>query len=270
MNPSATAVWPPTGIALAACLIFGPRVWPGIGIAAFLVNLTTTGNPLTSAGIAIGNTTEALLGAWLVRRFVSDGRVLDSPRNIFRFAGLAGLLATAVSATIGVGVLILGGLARPAGTSEIWLTWWLGDAAGALVIAPFLILWSRTPRFTWNLSRMLEVGLIGLVVLGVDWWAFRGPFNGFPMRFLILPVLLWSAFRFTQREAATAVVLLAAIAVVSTEQRMGPFAIYPRDDAQVLLQGFLSTISITVLAGSRIAWSSAPSGSRARTAAWAS
>src|SRR5437016_14452187 len=102
VNPSASAVWPPTGLALAATLLWGYRLWPGIFLGAFLVNSTTPGNPATDLGIALGNTTEALLGAWLVNRFARGARAFDRARDIFKFVLLAAMVSTAVSASVGV------------------------------------------------------------------------------------------------------------------------------------------------------------------------
>src|SRR5437762_13592128 len=132
VHASATAVWPPTGIALAAALLLGYRVWPALFVGAFLVNVTTEGSVWTSLGIASGNTLEGLLGAFLVTRFTGGRNVFGRARDILVFAALAGLLGTAVSATIGVTSLALGGYASWGRFGAIWLTWWLGDVAGAL------------------------------------------------------------------------------------------------------------------------------------------
>src|SRR5207237_10255279 len=140
VHAGAAAGWPPTGIALAATLLLGYRVWPALFLGAFLVNVTTAGSVWTSLGIASGNTLEGLLAAFLVRRFANGLKVFDRARDIFTFGVLAGLGATAVSATVGVTTLWLGGYARWEGLGAIWLTWWLGDVAGALVVAPVLIL----------------------------------------------------------------------------------------------------------------------------------
>src|SRR5713101_7474264 len=139
-NPSATAVWPPTGIAFAAFLIIGYWVWPGILLAAFLTNLATAGSVATSISIAVGNTLEGMLGAYLVSRFAGGRHVFDRTQNIFKFAFLAAMISTMVSATCGVTSLILGGFASWADYGAVWLTWWLGDAAGDLVVAPLLFL----------------------------------------------------------------------------------------------------------------------------------
>src|ERR1700730_415701 len=127
VHASATAVWPPTGIALAAVLVFGYRVWPGILLGAFLVNITTEGTLATSLGIAVGNTLEGLLGAHLVNRFARGRDAFERAQDIVRFVALAGLVSTTVAATFGVTSLSIGGFARWSDYRAIWLTWWLGD-----------------------------------------------------------------------------------------------------------------------------------------------
>src|SRR3990170_5272817 len=133
VNPSASAVWPPSGIALAALLLWGYRLWPGIFLGAFLVNITTQGNVATTLGIASGNTLEALLGAWLVGRFANGAKAFERARNIFKFVLLAGLISTAVSATFGVTSLTLGGYSPWDRYAAIWFTWWSGNIAGDLL-----------------------------------------------------------------------------------------------------------------------------------------
>src|SRR6185436_3332423 len=112
INSSASAVWPPTGIALAAFLLFGNRVWPAIFAGAFLVNATTAGTILPSIGIAAGNTAEGFVGAYLVTRYAAGAACFERARDVFRFAGLAAVAATSISATVGVTVLELAGLAQ--------------------------------------------------------------------------------------------------------------------------------------------------------------
>src|SRR3989475_10968432 len=133
INSSVTTIWPPAGIALAAFVLLGYRVWPAILGAAFLANFTTTGFVLPSIGIAIGNTAEGLLGAYLVNRFARGGRVFDRVREILRVALLAALASTVVSASIGIMSLALGGLLSWHDAPRVWLSWWLGDAVGDIV-----------------------------------------------------------------------------------------------------------------------------------------
>src|SRR5213592_2270619 len=134
LNASATAVWPPTGIALVAFVLFGYGVWPAILVSAFLVNLTTAGSVATSIGIAAGNTLEGLTGAYLINRFARGPRAFERAPNVFKAAVLAGVVSTTVSATIGTTTISLGGFARWAEYGSIWLTWWLGDAVGDVVV----------------------------------------------------------------------------------------------------------------------------------------
>src|SRR3989449_6724939 len=102
VHASATAVWPPTGIAIAAFLIFGMRVWPAILIGAFLVNVTTAGTVLTSIGLGIGNTLEGVVGAYLVNRFAGGRNAMERAPDVFKFALVAAIISTTVIATVGV------------------------------------------------------------------------------------------------------------------------------------------------------------------------
>src|SRR5437660_10610103 len=157
INSSVTTVWPPAGIALAAFVLFGYRVWPAMLGAAFLANVTTTGAVLPSIGIAVGNTVEGLLGSYLVNRFARGGRVFDRVRDILRFTLLAALVSTTVAASIGVASLALGGLVSWVDAPRVALTWWLGDAVGVIVVAPALILWIGVkPAPSWSRRQTVE------------------------------------------------------------------------------------------------------------------
>lgn len=145
INPSATAIWPPTGVALATLLIWGPRAWPGIFVGAFFVNVTTTGSIPPSLGVATGNMLEALVGAFLLNRLANGTSAFDRPTDIFKFALLAGLVSTTISATVGVSSLAFAGHVRWADYGNTWVTWWLGNAGGALIVTPVLVLWRLNP-----------------------------------------------------------------------------------------------------------------------------
>ena len=150
VNASATAIWAPTGIALAAVLAFGYRVWPTIFIAAFLANLATAGAIVPSLAIALGNTLEALAGAMLLERFARGRYAVRRAYGILKLAILAGMVATAISATIGVLTIMAAGQAPWPDFKSIWFTWWVGDAVGALLVAPALLLWSESTRLLWT------------------------------------------------------------------------------------------------------------------------
>ena len=250
LNASATAVWPPTGIALAAFLIFGVRVWPAVFIAAFVANLTTAGSIATSLGIASGNTLEGVLGAYLVTRFAHGRYACDRAGDVFKLVVLV-LLATTVSATVGSASLGAGGYAPSADLGTIWLTWWLGDSVGAVLFAPPVLLWSADPRVRWRPRRALESVALGvsLVVVGLavfGGWAPAALHNA-PLEFLSIPVLVWAAFRFGRREAATAILILSAMATWGTLHGFGPFVQPTRNASLLLLQAFTGVSAVMTL-----------------------
>ena len=248
IHSSASAVWPPTGIALAAVLAFGAGAWPAVLAGAFLVNLTISGAPLSSALIAAGNTAEALAGAWLVTRWAHGAACFERVRDVFRFAALAAGLATMLSATVGVTTLVLSGQASSEAAAGIWLTWWLGDAAGALIFAPPLVLWYRNRRIDVARARVSEAILTHAFVMGVGVLTFASPvLSGYPLVFLCLPPLAWVAFRFGRRAAATHVALLSMIAIYTTQHGVGPFVMASRNESLLVLQAFMATIALTML-----------------------
>ena len=244
VNPSATPVWPPTGITLASLLILGYRVWPGIFLGAFLANLTTNGTVWTSLGIASGNTLEGLVGAYLVNTYARGSNAFDRPQDIFKFAVLAATASTMVSPTIGVTTLALAGFARWADFRPIWLTWWLGDATGALIAAPLLILWSKHPRLHWNGREVLERGLFLLALLFVSWVVFGGVFA---FAYLTVPFLVWAGFRFGQRDTAAIIAVLAVIAIWGTVKGLGPFVGATPNASLLLLQTFMGIMVMVAL-----------------------
>ena len=251
VHPSSSPFWPPTGIAIATLLILGRRFWPAIFVGAFLANLTTAGTALTSLGIALGNTLEALLASYLVTRFANGRRAFENSWDILRFALYAGILSTAVAATFGVTSLALGGFAPWHQYGIIWRTWWLGDATGALVFAPFLLLWSADPRLKWSEREILEslclFGLMLLTAIIVFGPVFHAHLRGDPWTFLCTPFLVWAAFRFGPREAAAAICVLCMAEVAGTERGYGPFVSESTNKSLLLLQTFVATKTVMIL-----------------------
>jgi signal transduction histidine kinase len=251
VNASATAVWPPAGIALAAFLVLGYRVWPGILLGAFLVNLSTTGAVPSSVGIAVGNTLEGLLGAYLVMRLANGPRVFERPPDVFKLAALAAVISPAVAATVGATSLLLTGAASWPDFSGIWLTWWLGDVGGVLIVAPMLILWGTSPLGPWPASRWIEAAAAALALVLTCLALFGGfvalSVNHYPLEFLVFPVLIWTACRFGPRETAAAVCLLSAIAIWGTLRGFGPFAREAQNESLLLVQAFIALAAVPSL-----------------------
>jgi signal transduction histidine kinase len=251
VHASASPVWPPAGIALAALLLLGYRLWPAIFVGAFLVNDFTAGNIGTSLGIASGNTLEALCGAWLVNRFAGGLRAFDRPQDVFKFAG-AVIVSTLVSPAMGVTSLALGGFADWANYDTIWVTWWLGDFAGALVVAPLILLWSTAPARRWTRRDAVEVGVLLFLLFALTETVFGGWISvsarNYPISFICGPIVIWTAFRFTQRETATGIFLLSAIAISGTLQGFGPFIMPTENQSLMTLQAWTAVLTITAMA----------------------
>lgn len=159
----ATAVWPPSGIALACMLIWGNRVWPGIWVGSFLLNVWVAFQPAHSisltgvtvaACIASGSTLQMFAGAWLVRRFVGSPGPLDTPWLVFRFLLLGGPLSCVIGASVGVSTLVLAGLVRPEDALFSWWNWWIGDSMGVLIVSPIVFIGGAEPRAVWDRRKL--------------------------------------------------------------------------------------------------------------------
>ncbi|PYT66361.1 MAG: hypothetical protein DMG39_26980 [Acidobacteria bacterium] len=251
VHPSASPFWPPTGIAMVTLLLLGLRYWPAIFVGAFVVNLTTAGSVLTSLGIGAGNCLEAVTATYLVSRFANGKDVFDRTWDILRFALYGGILSTAIAATFGVTSLALGAFAPWHQYGIIWRTWWLGDAAGALVFAPFLLLWSANPSLKWSKRQFAEAAALlasTLLISGIVFGpVLHSEVRNDPWTFLCTPFLIWAAFRFGPREASATICLVCAIAVVGTIHGYGPFARQSPNDSLLLLQSFLSIQALMTL-----------------------
>jgi diguanylate cyclase (GGDEF)-like protein len=226
-------------------------VSPAIFLGAFLANVTTAGSVATSLGIALGNTLEGLIGARFLNCFANGRDAFDRARDILKFAFLAATLSTVISATIGVTSLSLGGFLQSKDFGRIWFTWWLGDTIGSILLTPLLVLWSINPRIRWNLSQICErILFLSLFVL-LNLVIFGGvtPLSqeNYPLEFLCLPFFIWTAFRFSQRETAAAVVVLGALALWGTLHGYGPFVTRTSQESLLLLQLFMGVQSVMSL-----------------------
>jgi PAS domain S-box-containing protein len=245
-----TLVWPPTGIALAAVLLFGPRVWPGIALGAFLANALAHEPLPVAAGIAAGNTLEALAGAWLLRRLVGFRPSLERARDVLGLIVLAATVSTAVSATVGVTSLCLGGVQPWAEYGALWWVWWLGDGMGALIVAPALLTWADRLAARRRPRRLAEacVLLLGLGVVSAAVFAGGPPAGrGYPLEYTVFPFVIAAALRFGQPGAAAVTLTVAAIAVWATMNGHGPFAKGTTHENLILLQLYMAVVAVTAL-----------------------
>lgn len=245
VNASTTAIWAPTGIAFASLLILGYRVFPAILVGAFVVNVTTAGGMGASLGIALGNTLEALVGVYLVKKFAEGERVFESIANIFKFIFFAAIVSTIVSATIGTTVLLLSNLTTVTNFWPVWLTWWLGDMGGNLIVAPFLVVWATHPRVNISYKGILHFFLSLLGILLITEIVFSGIL---PYVYLCIPLAVWIAFWFGRRGATATTLIVAIITVIETIHGNGPFGHQASvNQSLILLELFLSIFSLTAL-----------------------
>jgi PAS domain S-box-containing protein len=246
-----TAVWPPTGIALAAVALYGPSVWPGIALGAFLANVTAAEPVATALGIAAGNTLEALCGVALVSRFVRPREALSSLRGALAWIGFAVLLAPVVAATVGVTSLCLGGVHTWRSFPSLGSLWWVGDAAGAVLVGPLLLAWATGRPWTMARLRWLEASALLAFATGLSAAIFFAP-AGLGTRleglvFLLIAFVVWGSLRFGSRGMTAVVALSSGLAILGTARGHGPFALGTPLDSLVVLQSFLAVVGITGL-----------------------
>ena len=243
-------VWPPTGIALAALLLFGYRLWPGVSLGVLLGSLLNGAQFNIALGMALGNTLEALAGAYCLKRFFDFHTAMDRIQDVVGLA-VVGLFSTAISATLGATTLTLTGASLPESFGAIWITWWVGDLLGALVVAPALLVWATRTPFHHPRRASLEAGALLALLALVAGYAFSDRPSASiyhqALIYLIFPFIIWAALRWGQRGATAGVILVSGIAILRTVQGVGPFSLASKNDSLVLLQTFTAVVSLTSL-----------------------
>lgn len=250
VQPNTSPVWPPAGIALAALLLFGIRYWPGIALGlvfGFLFNNT----PLpVSIGLAIGNSLEAVVAVYLLKRYAHFRNSLDRIQDVIGLT-LAGAFATAISATVGVITLLLAGNNIQPVIWTVWYTWWIGDFLGALVIAPFLLVWFTQWPVSLSLRRIAEGLAVLLLLLVVTSYVFTnqtiGSVTHEALIYVLFPFVIYATLRFTQLGAVSAVTLVSGIAIFGTATGSGPLVRSTLNDSLIILQTFMGVVTLTAL-----------------------
>ena len=237
-----TPLWPPTGIAVVAFLIFGWRVWPGVAVAAFAVNLPISTNGLAAAVTATGNTLAPIVAAILLVR-VDFRREIDRLQDALAIVFLGALLSMLISASLGAGTLVLSGAIPASKFPAAWAVWWTGDAMGVLVVAPFLLVLFQRP-WSGSLRERTEAGALVLLVAAVSVLVMNTDLR---LMFLVIPFLGWTAWRFQQRGAAPAALLAAGIASWAAAHGLGPFQQGTLFEKMITLQAFNATVAFSSL-----------------------
>ena len=245
-----TAIWPGSGIAVAALLLAGNRLWPGVWIGSLAANLTIEGSIFAAAAIATGSALQAAAGAELIRRHIGVPYRFGRAEDVMKFVGLAALAAT-IAPTF---ALLPLGLVHSMPGIELfrnWLTWWQGDATGIILVTPLILSWAGPGRVRWTRGKIAEGVAFAGLLLAATHAVFGGGSQGsaaYATTFLIVPFIIWAAFRFSQREVTTATTAICVIALWYTlGQEVGPFSALPVNESLLLLLLFVTTVVFTGL-----------------------
>jgi PAS domain S-box-containing protein len=255
-DSNASPVWPPSGIAIGALLIGGLRLWPGVFVGAMAANLVVFNANgvahgmqalLISAAIAAGNTAEAVVGAWLVRRTAGARSPLTQIQLVYKFA-IVTACACAVSALVGTSALLAGAVIPAAVAWTVVGTWWLGDVVGVLVLAPLFIAWQAADKQALR-DLLRPEAIASLLVLGGVLYAVFGhkvqpDMANRWIAYAVVPTLGWAAFRHGRRGTTLTCVVIAAGAVAGTTQGFGPFATGTLNDALFGIQTFVALCAL--------------------------
>ena len=255
-----SAVWPAAGVALAAVLLLGTRVWPGVWLGSFLVNcwffwgLTKSLSPvsiLVSGSIATGAALEALAAAYLIRKFIGPQNRFAKPNDTFSFIGIE-LLACLISSSIGVTSLCASGFSHWSALTGTWATWFLGDLTGALVVAPLILSWSTKLQFSWATGRIVEASFSCALVLAACLFTFRyvqapDGFPAYPRPYMFVPLTVWLAFRFGEKGVTLLALLTSAVAAWATTNGTGPFLLGDVNNSMLALDIYLVVLTFTGL-----------------------
>ena len=244
-----TTVWAPTGIAQAALLVWGRRLWPAVWLGAFIAN-ATTGAPLwTAAVIASGNTLEAVALTWLLPRTRFDPS-LSRVADVVRLIGFGAIVTTAISATIGVTTLCISAQQPWDRYGALWSAWWIGDALGSLVITPVILTIFRPARDRstrdWLGAAVLAASALAITEL-IFSDVLGSTFGRGPLHYVLFPLVILAAVRFGQPATSLAVFSAAAITIINTVRGTGPFAADDVHEGLILLQAFMGVLAATGL-----------------------
>lgn len=257
-NTTALPAWPPSGIAFALIILLGRSVWPGITIGSLIANIMAYWNNkaldaqtiiMISSTIALGNTAEAVLGNYLVRVWIKDSYPFRNARNTFRF-----LFVTMLMAMLGAGVglygLSISHILPAADTMRQGFSWWVGNIVGILLFTPFILSIFRKHKLRITPEKGIEIAVFMLCITSIGLLLqveYLRPMLERAIPFMVLPFLLWLAFRFDLMVAVSGVLLMSLTAIYVTVHKGGSFVLQDSYNSMMLLQIFIGVISISTI-----------------------
>ncbi len=267
-----TPVWPSDGLAVSAALLYGNWILPGVCLGSFLANIQAFWNLnnwlaelislLSVLGIAGGTTLGTWLGTFLLRRAIGQRYPFDRVSDSIKFLVYAGSIGPTVNATVGVAMLVFAGKAPWSAYGNIWSIWWISNVSGIFILTPVILTWthwirsqhlsSNPKRFMFQIRRWLvllnEKGVEALVLAGVTFFIGKASFwNKQPLAYMLIPLLVWAAFRFGQPGTTLVAFLTATIAILGTVRGLGTFAGTDLNQSLMGLQSFIAVVVFTSL-----------------------
>lgn len=258
-NITALPAWPPSGIAFALIILLGRSSWPGITIGSLIANIMAYWNNealqphsiiMISSFIAIGNTAEALVGTLLVKKWIKESFPFNNTKNAFRFLFVS-MVMCMLGSGIGTTTLYLNGVITEADFLKTGFSWWVGNVVGILLFTPFILSIARKHELKFSGEKAIEVGIFVISIIIISFLLKVDYLNNtlvHALPFLVLPYLLWLAFRFDLTIAITGVLIASIVSLYYTTNAMGPFVVSGgTDSAMLLLQIFIGVISISTI-----------------------
>lgn len=240
----ASLIWPPSGIAFAFLLIFGPRLAPAVTLAAFIANYTSGAPLLTALAISIGNTLEPLIGTYLFRLHNNTSGTLRRVSEVLRFVLIAAF-SSSISATIGTIGLRIAGIIDSINLA--WPAWWLGDVISILIISPFILIWRRPTKLPKLRVKKIEAFVLSALVFLITIKVFTQSGFIYWRPYWCHLLLIWATLRFTQHATTLFMITIAFIAVWATAEGLGPFQLSSLSMSLLALQLFLASLALTGL-----------------------
>ncbi len=274
---SVTPVWPPDGIASAVVLMVGTWIYPGVWLGSFLANvwafwdhdsfLSGIISLLKASTIATGTTVGTIVGATLLRMALRSRQLFSRPIHVFDFVGLTALTGPLINASVGVMTLALSNDVAWSMFWPVWVTWWVSNVAGILIMTPLLVSWgnllqTHRAKFitiwrdlastrSFSLRRHGQVIWTGveaccflillIITASTVFW------SNLNLEYLVLPLLVWSAFRYELVGVTLAIFIVSSVAVLATVRGLGPFANNDFNLSLVMLQSFIGVVVLTKL-----------------------
>ena len=241
-----TTVWAPTGLALAALLLGGLRLWPAIWVGALLANVGSSAPLWTALLIATGNTLEAVTAVWWLQKLPRFEFTLRRVADVLAFVIIAALSCTAISATVGVATLCAAAVQPWQRFPTLWFDWWLGDALGAVVVAPVIL---TAFSHTWSRRECARasVWIGGAILVTHLVFGQRPGVSPHPLEYVVFPLVIGAAV--IEGPALTSLVVLSAsvVTIWHTVNGAGPFASGEVHHSLVWLQTFMGVLAVTAL-----------------------